>query len=88
MIQSMSTPNDKHSLCIALVDCLKRMWGLTDAFLWIQLVAERSLSFKRGLGVNQARARLKNAEGSVIQYNRSNNSVESKENVGTSKGKR
>ena len=47
-------------------DFLRRMWGLTEPFLWIQLVAEGSLSFKRGLGVSQARARLKNAEGSRI----------------------
>ena len=53
-------------VCAAFVDCQKRIWGLTDAFLWIQLVAERSLSFKRGLGVTQARARLKNDEGSAI----------------------
>ncbi len=48
-------------------DCLKRIWELTEVFFGIQLVAEGSLSFKRGLGEVQTRARLNDNEGSVFQ---------------------
>jgi len=40
---------------------------LTEAFLWIQLVAEPSLSQRRALGVAMAKARRVNVEGSTFQ---------------------
>ena len=43
------------------------MCGLIEAFLWIQLVAEGSLSNQRALGVAITRARYNFVEGSVIQ---------------------
>ena len=43
------------------------MWELTKALFGIQLVAEGSLSFKRGLGEAQTRARLNDNEGSAFQ---------------------
>jgi len=53
--------------CSYLGDCLKRIWELTKALFGIQLVAEGSLSFKRGLGEAQTRARLNDNEGSAFQ---------------------
>jgi len=50
-----------------LRDCLKRMCGLTEPFLWIQLVAEGSLSTWRALGVSITKARRVNVEGSAFQ---------------------
>ena len=38
----------------------------TEALLWIQLVAEGSLSFQRRLGVAMAKARRDNVEGSAF----------------------
>lgn len=60
-------------------DFQKLLWGLTEAFFWIQLVGEGSFAFKRGLGETQARARLKNAEGSAFQYNQMNGAIQTKE---------
>ena len=40
---------------------------LTEPLLWIQLVAEGSLSKRRRLGVAMAKVRYKNVEGSVFQ---------------------
>jgi len=40
---------------------------LTEPFLWIQLVAEGSLSKRRALGVAITSARYNNVEGSVFQ---------------------
>ncbi|MBQ2586111.1 MAG: hypothetical protein II570_04225, partial [Bacteroidaceae bacterium] len=51
----------------AFGDCLKHIFGLTEAFLWIQLVAEGSLSSWRALGVAMAKARRVNVEGSAFQ---------------------
>ena len=45
---------------------------------------ERSLSFKRALGVNQARARLSNAEGSAFGLHRTNSSVQSNNSIALS----
>ena len=53
--------------CSYFGDFLYRMWELTEVFFGIQLVAEGSLSFKRGLGEAQARARLNDNEGSAFQ---------------------
>ncbi|MBQ2180916.1 MAG: hypothetical protein II400_01580, partial [Bacteroidaceae bacterium] len=44
-----------------------RIWGLTEAFLWIQLVAEGSLSKRRAFGVAMAKVRRVNVEGSTFQ---------------------
>ena len=44
---------------------------------------EGSLSFKRALAWAMTRARLKNTEGSAIQYNQRDESVESKESSST-----
>ena len=41
--------------------------GLTEPLLWIQLVAERSLSSQRAFGVAMASARRDNVEGSTFQ---------------------
>ena len=41
--------------------------GLTEPLLWIQLVAEGSLSSQRAFGVAMAKARRDNVEGSVFQ---------------------
>ena len=41
--------------------------GLTEPFLWIQLVAEGSLSKRRRLGVAMAKARYNFIEGSAFQ---------------------
>ena len=60
-------------------DFQKLLCGLTESFFWIQQVAEGSFAFKRGLGEAQARARLKNAEGSVFQYNQMNGAIQTKE---------
>ena len=49
------------------VDILKRSFELAYAELKVQLVAERSLSKRRALGVAITRARRVNVEGSVIQ---------------------
>ncbi|MBQ2199102.1 MAG: hypothetical protein II415_02280 [Bacteroidaceae bacterium] len=45
----------------------KRFWGLTEPFLWIQLVAEGSASTWRAFGVAMAKARYNFVEGSVFQ---------------------
>ena len=50
-----------------LRDCLKRMCGLTEPILWIQLVAEGSSSTWRAFGVAMAKVRYNFAEGSVFQ---------------------
>ncbi len=42
-------------------------WRLTEPLLWIQLVAEGSLSFQRRLGVAMAKARYDFIEGSAFQ---------------------
>ncbi len=54
----------KRSAC---GDCQKQFWGLTEPFLWIQLVAERSLSFQRALVISITSARRVNVEGSTVQ---------------------
>ncbi len=43
--------------------------GLTEALLWIQLVAEGSSSTWRAFGVAMAKVRRVNVEGSVVQFN-------------------
>ena len=48
------------------------MWGLTAAFLGIQLVAEGSASNQRGLGIAITKVRHNNAEGSAFQLNQKN----------------
>ena len=50
-----------------LVDYQSRICGLTEPFLWIQLVAEGSASTWRAFGVAMAKARRDNVEGSVFQ---------------------
>ena len=51
----------------ALEDFLKRICGLTEPLLWIQLVAEGSLSQRRALGVSITSARRVNVESSTFQ---------------------
>ena len=46
----------------------KLIWGLTELFLWIQLVAEGSPSKRRALGVAMAKVRRVNVEGSAFQF--------------------
>ncbi|MBO7558627.1 MAG: hypothetical protein J6T52_09060 [Bacteroidaceae bacterium] len=53
--------------CIAFGDFQKRICGLTEPLLWIQLVAEGSSSTCRAFGVAMAKARRDNVEGSVFQ---------------------
>jgi len=48
-------------------DCQRRLFGLIESFLWIQLVAEGSLSKWRALGVAMTKARRVNVEGSMFQ---------------------
>ena len=68
IIGRMGTPATRKCFwCSYFGDCLKRIWELTEAFFGIQLVAEGSLSFKRGLGEAQTRARLNDDEGSAFQ---------------------
>ena len=50
-----------------LWDCQKHICGYTEAFLWIQLVAEGSSSTCRAFGIAMAKVRRVNVEGSVIQ---------------------
>jgi len=54
--------------------------GLTEPLLWIQLVAEGSLSKRRALGVAITRARYNFVEGSAFGLRRAKGSVKSKEN--------
>ncbi|MBQ1664579.1 MAG: hypothetical protein II061_00800 [Bacteroidaceae bacterium] len=49
------------------MDYQSRICGLTEPFLWIQLVAEGSSSTWRAFGVAMAKARHINVEGSVFQ---------------------
>ena len=49
------------------VDLLKRSFGLADAELKVQLVAEGSSSKRRALGIAITRARRVNVEGSAFQ---------------------
>ena len=49
------------------MDILNRSFGLADAELKVQLVAEGSLSKWRALGVAITRARRVNVEGSAFQ---------------------
>ena len=51
----------------ALGDYQKRLFGLTEAFVWIQLVAEGSPSTWRAFGVAMPNLRRVNVEGSVFQ---------------------
>ena len=62
------------------------MCGLTEALLWIQLVAEGSASKWRALGVAMAKARRDNVEGSVFGLRRAKGSVKSKESFSKTKG--
>ena len=48
-------------------DCLRCMCVLTEALIWIQLVAEGSSSTWRAFGVAMAKARKNNGEGSAVQ---------------------
>ena len=61
--------------------------GLTELLLWIQLVAEGSLSNQRALGVAITRARYNFVEGSVFGLRRAKGSVKSKENPSKNEGK-
>ena len=65
----------------AFVDFLNSVCGYSEPLLWIQLVAEGSLSNWRALDVAMARARQNNVERSVIQLKQRNESVESKKNA-------
>ena len=55
------------------------MCGLTEPLLGFNEWCEGSLAFKRGLGANQARARMKNDEGSAFDFRQSDGSVEPKD---------
>ena len=74
-------------LFLVLGDFLKRMCGLTEAFLWIQLVAEGSPSNRRALGVVITKARYNNVEGSTFKLNQRKGSVKSKDSGRTFKEK-
>ena len=54
------------------------MCELSEAFLWIQLVAEGSLSKRRRFGVAITSLRRVNVEGSAVQHNQMNDLVQSK----------
>ena len=69
------------------MDFQKLMCGLTEPLLWIQLVAEGSLSFQRALGVAMAKARYNFVEGSAFGLRRAKGSVKSKENPSKNEGK-
>ena len=62
------------------------MCGYTEAFLWIQLVAEGSLSTWRALGVAMAKARRVNVEGSAFGLRRAKGSVNAKETFSAIEG--
>ena len=64
-----------------------RIWGLTEPFFWIQLVAERSSSKRRAFGVAMAKARYNFVEGSAFGLRRAKGSVKSKEKLSTFEGK-
>ena len=64
------------------------MWGLTEPLLWIQLVAERSLSKWRALGVAITSARYIFVEGSPFQLNQRRDAVKSEESVRIFEGER
>ena len=68
------------------MDCQKHMCGLTNALLWIQLVAEGSLSKWRALGVAITRARYIFVEGSAFGLRRAKGSVNPKEKFSSIKG--
>jgi hypothetical protein len=55
------------------------MCELTDALLWIQLVAERSASKRRALGVAITSLRYNNVEGSAFGLRRAKGSVKANE---------
>ena len=63
-----------------------RICGLTEAFLWIQLVAEGSLSKRRALGVAMAKARYNFVEGSAFGLRRAKGSVKANERFSEIKG--
>ena len=65
----------------ALVYYQNRICGLTEAFLWIQLVAEPSLSKRRRLGVAITKARYNFVEGSAFQLNQTRASEKSKDRL-------
>ena len=62
------------------------MCGYTEAFLWIQLVAEGSPSTWRALGVAITKARRVNVEGSTFGLRRAKGSVKSKETFSAIEG--
>ena len=59
------------------------MRGFTEAFFWIQLVAEGSLSNRRAFGVSMAKVRQVNVEGSAFQLNQMIVSAQSKKSIST-----
>ena len=56
---------------------LVKHWGLSEARLGIQLVAEGSASKRRTFGIAMAKVREKNVEGSAFQCNQRKGSVQS-----------
>jgi len=64
--------------CTALGDCQKCMWGYTETLFNVQLVAERSPSKQRALGVAITSARRVNVEGSAFGLRQVEGSVKSK----------
>ena len=63
------------------------MCGYTEPLLWIQLVAEGSLSNQRALGVAITSPRRVNVEGTTIGLRRAKGSVKSKESFSIFEGK-
>ena len=59
---------------------------MTEPILWIQLVAEGSLSNQRALGVATTSARHVNVEGSTIGLRRAKGLVKSKESFSIFEG--
>ena len=64
------------------------MCGYTEPLLWIQLVAERSASKWRALGISITSARRVNVERSTFGLRRAKGLVESKKKFSIIKGER
>ncbi len=74
---------ERRPHCGLLGDCLKCMRGFTEAFFWIQLVAEGSSSTCRAFGVAIAKVRQNYDEGSAFQLNQMIASAQSKKSIST-----
>ena len=70
----------------ALEDYQKRLFGLTEAFLWIGLRRAEGSTSCRALAVSTLRARCFSKIEGKIQLNQRKRSVESRERVSKSEG--